>query len=358
MADPPSPPTPGISAIPATKAAAMPSQRDTFHPIPVSAAHQEGADAGTGPSQHDYTENARQADVDAIAIERAREQREGPPDMMVGSMTSWAGSDDGGFCRIAWRPSTHGQTEVSSRLPSRELRLVQARDVLPLHRTAPASSDHDRPAVSGERSHKSPNKKTARNHRAQGSSLWIRKTKTTGQQEQWARIMIRHCLPTSRVHAEGIRGGGAKRWQAVIVRARIISNSVPNEDQTRMRSSPRQRVRNARRLRLEESLHTSGDSVGQSQTRNEAGLSHHRLENRSTRGARVLDQARVTPGATKTMRLIRECRIDQKGRRVTLPPWRTTPRFRPNRDQPLRFPLFPTEETASLATPTEIMKES
>lgn len=42
---------------------------------------------------HDYTENAPQAVVDAIAIERAREEKEAPPDMMVGSFQSWAGNE-------------------------------------------------------------------------------------------------------------------------------------------------------------------------------------------------------------------------------------------------------------------------
>lgn len=48
--------------------------------------------------QHDYTENAPQAVVDAIAIERAREEQEGPPDMMVGSFQSWMGGSEGMSC--------------------------------------------------------------------------------------------------------------------------------------------------------------------------------------------------------------------------------------------------------------------
>lgn len=48
----------------------------------------------TGDDQgYDYTENAPQAVVDAIAIERAREEKEGPPDMMVGSWASWMSHD-------------------------------------------------------------------------------------------------------------------------------------------------------------------------------------------------------------------------------------------------------------------------
>ena len=45
--------------------------------------------------QYDYTENAPQAVVNAIAMERAREEKEAPADMMVGSLQSWAGGDEG-----------------------------------------------------------------------------------------------------------------------------------------------------------------------------------------------------------------------------------------------------------------------
>lgn len=86
--------------IPSALAATKPSQPDAFRPVPLTSAHDTssgGPSAEAGPSHHDYTENAPQAVVDAIAIERAREEKEAPPDMMVGSFQSWAGQD--GACR-------------------------------------------------------------------------------------------------------------------------------------------------------------------------------------------------------------------------------------------------------------------
>lgn len=82
MADPP---TPGISSIPTAIPIAHPSTG-------AGPLNQQPAD---GPSTYDYTENAPQAVVDAIAIERAREEKEGPGEMMVGSFSSWAGTMDG-----------------------------------------------------------------------------------------------------------------------------------------------------------------------------------------------------------------------------------------------------------------------
>lgn len=58
---------------------------------PVDAGHDD-----PGPSTWDYTENAPQGVVDAIAIERAREEKEGPPDMISGSLGSW-GVEEGVF---------------------------------------------------------------------------------------------------------------------------------------------------------------------------------------------------------------------------------------------------------------------
>lgn len=49
-----------------------------------------------GKQGYDYTENAPQAVVDAIFIERKREEEEGPPDMMVGSWASWMNNDGAG----------------------------------------------------------------------------------------------------------------------------------------------------------------------------------------------------------------------------------------------------------------------
>ena len=88
MADPP---TPGLSTIPSGIARSQPTKPDQFHPTPPDS-RDEPSEAG--PSNYDYTENAPQAVVDAIAIERAREQKEGPPEMMVGSFSSWAGAMD------------------------------------------------------------------------------------------------------------------------------------------------------------------------------------------------------------------------------------------------------------------------
>jgi len=94
----PDPPSPTRAQIPSAIAASKPVQPDAFHPVPAGPA----ANSSTarlvqdGPSHHDYTENAPQAVVDAIAIEREREAKEAPPDMMVGSFQSWAGADGGG----------------------------------------------------------------------------------------------------------------------------------------------------------------------------------------------------------------------------------------------------------------------
>lgn len=49
-----------------------------------------------GKVGYDYTENAPQAVVDAIFIERKREEEEGAPDMMVGSWASWMNNDGAG----------------------------------------------------------------------------------------------------------------------------------------------------------------------------------------------------------------------------------------------------------------------
>jgi hypothetical protein len=57
-----------------------------------------GDQTNAGPSKWDYTENAPQGVVDAIAIERAREEKEGPPDMISGSLGSW-GVEEGKFIR-------------------------------------------------------------------------------------------------------------------------------------------------------------------------------------------------------------------------------------------------------------------
>jgi len=76
-----------ISRLPQTTVKAADTlQKETLPPSEPS----EASEAG-----HDYTENAPQAVVDAIAIERAREEQEGPPDLMVGSFQSWMGGLQG-----------------------------------------------------------------------------------------------------------------------------------------------------------------------------------------------------------------------------------------------------------------------
>ncbi|WVQ96650.1 hypothetical protein IAU59_003756 [Kwoniella sp. CBS 9459] len=109
MADPP---RTGVSLspnsgdnLPSAIAQSRPTQPDKFHPVPLPSSQKNVAgvvpsppqgqneDGDAGPSTYDYTENAPQAVVDAIAIEREREAKEGPQEMMVGSWTSWAGGE-------------------------------------------------------------------------------------------------------------------------------------------------------------------------------------------------------------------------------------------------------------------------
>ncbi|OWZ71730.1 hypothetical protein AYX14_02820 [Cryptococcus neoformans] len=100
-----SPPTPPPiqdnipSAISVSRPTAFSPQRPLHIPdqerntIPPPQNSQDGQQP-PGVSNYDYTENAPQAVVDAVAIERAKREQEGPPEMMVGSWTSWAGSDN------------------------------------------------------------------------------------------------------------------------------------------------------------------------------------------------------------------------------------------------------------------------
>jgi cation-transporting ATPase 13A2 len=82
-----SPPSPGIAQIPTNPSSSKPIQADRFHPIPIPS----GAEDQLGRSTYDYTENAPQAIVDAIAIENARREKEAP-DLMIGSLESWDGT--------------------------------------------------------------------------------------------------------------------------------------------------------------------------------------------------------------------------------------------------------------------------
>ncbi|WWC88708.1 uncharacterized protein L201_003621 [Kwoniella dendrophila CBS 6074] len=99
MADPPSP---GVSntALPSAISQSRPTAPDTFHPVPIpkdqrniSGTVPTPPEQDEGPSTYDYTENAPDAVVQAVAIERERERKEGPQEMMVGSWTSWAGGE-------------------------------------------------------------------------------------------------------------------------------------------------------------------------------------------------------------------------------------------------------------------------
>lgn len=94
------PSSPGVASIPSVIDISKPVPHDSFGPVPVERAiasdePRAGPSYNAGPSYHDYTENAPQAILDAIANERAREEKEGPPDMMVGSFQEWTGNEDG-----------------------------------------------------------------------------------------------------------------------------------------------------------------------------------------------------------------------------------------------------------------------
>ncbi|WVO12601.1 hypothetical protein L204_100206 [Cryptococcus depauperatus] len=94
---------PSLSAfnnIPSAISASRPTPPDVHHPVfvppeqrnLVSSTPRHIEQEDPGPSNYDYTENAPQADVDAVAIAREKQLQEGgPPEMMIGS---WAGSDD------------------------------------------------------------------------------------------------------------------------------------------------------------------------------------------------------------------------------------------------------------------------
>jgi cation-transporting ATPase 13A2 len=87
----PTSPTSPMATIPSTLEVSRPRSPDSHGPRDVvDISHDEEVIR----EQHDYTENAPQAVVNAIAIEREREQNETPPDLMVGSLGSWAGGDD------------------------------------------------------------------------------------------------------------------------------------------------------------------------------------------------------------------------------------------------------------------------
>lgn len=104
---------PGPSQIPATDSPVK-QRNDPFNTVNASASASASIDrpdmdnqngqADPGPSTWDYTENAPQGVVDAIAIERAREEKEGPPDMISGSLGSW-GVEEGKLSRLVAMPT-------------------------------------------------------------------------------------------------------------------------------------------------------------------------------------------------------------------------------------------------------------
>ena len=92
-----SPPSPNRSTIPSAISVSRPQQADTHHPTTGDDRDQEsGASRPEPAEQYDYTDSTPLPVVEAIAIQRAKEQKEAPPDMMVGSMQSWGGFDEGG----------------------------------------------------------------------------------------------------------------------------------------------------------------------------------------------------------------------------------------------------------------------
>ena len=88
----PSSPTSPMATIPTAVDISRPREPDEHGPRDVVDISQ---DEEVDRRHYDYTENAPQAVVNAIAMEREREQNEAPPDLMVGSFGSWTGNDDG-----------------------------------------------------------------------------------------------------------------------------------------------------------------------------------------------------------------------------------------------------------------------
>lgn len=103
------PTTPGLAEIPST-ASPVKQRKDPFKTVfqagPSAQNGNEEEREDNGP-KWDYTENAPQGVVDAIAIERAREEQEGPPDMISGSVGSW-GMEQGMWCFHVSHLQTNG----------------------------------------------------------------------------------------------------------------------------------------------------------------------------------------------------------------------------------------------------------
>ena len=86
------PTTPGIAQIPSTTSP-LKQRKDPFKSLPQAGPSARNDDEDEDEEERgpkwDYTENAPQVVVDAIAIARAKEEQEGPPDMISGSVGSW-----------------------------------------------------------------------------------------------------------------------------------------------------------------------------------------------------------------------------------------------------------------------------
>jgi peptidoglycan hydrolase-like protein with peptidoglycan-binding domain len=98
------PTSPGLAEIPSTTSPVK-QRKDPFKTIFQAGSsaqnqNQDREDQEDNGPKWDYTENAPQGVVDAIAIERAREEQEGPPDMISGSVGSW-GMEQGMFAHVS-----------------------------------------------------------------------------------------------------------------------------------------------------------------------------------------------------------------------------------------------------------------
>ncbi|WWC62526.1 uncharacterized protein I303_105122 [Kwoniella dejecticola CBS 10117] len=194
MADPPSP---GVSntALPSAITQSRPSAPDTFHPIPVP--NNQKNTKGTvptppqreeheGPSTYDYTENAPDAVVQAVAIERERERKEGPQEMMVGSWNSWDGGERDSYMKPSSVTRSHlpgsRRASIASRSsfvqdrPSGSFRRQVAGSQVDLLQSpssgvfAVESEDEDHISNAGQRIGRSYSRRTNRRHsRAQSN---------------------------------------------------------------------------------------------------------------------------------------------------------------------------------------------
>nr|XP_019012720.1 cation-transporting ATPase 13A3/4/5 [Kwoniella pini CBS 10737]OCF51501.1 cation-transporting ATPase 13A3/4/5 [Kwoniella pini CBS 10737] len=195
MADPP--PSRGISntALPSAISQSRPTAPDTFHPIPISDDQKNvkgtvptppQQEEDEGPSTYDYTENAPDAVVQAVAIERERERKEGPQEMMVGSWNSWDGGERDSYMKPSSVTRSHlpgsRRASIASRSsfvqdrPSDSFRRQIAGSQVDLLQSpssgvfAVESDDEDHVSIAGQRIGRSYSRKTTRRHsRAQSN---------------------------------------------------------------------------------------------------------------------------------------------------------------------------------------------